>query len=63
MATKEHRCTSVGPCRCYQLADEPSEDCPLHGYPDPRRCVYCGRFFKQTDTPPVPAQENDDNGH
>jgi hypothetical protein len=31
-------------CSCYPLALEPSEDCYVHGYPDPRRCPNCGQF-------------------
>lgn len=31
-------------CSCSIQALEPDEDCYYHGYPDPRRCPYCGQF-------------------
>lgn len=31
-------------CLCYSLALEPSEDCYVHGCPDPRQCPYCGQM-------------------
>ncbi len=27
-------------------ASEPSEDCPVHGYPWPPRCETCGQYMK-----------------
>lgn len=32
------------PCGCSLTALEPHPDCPVHGYPDPRRCPFCNRF-------------------
>lgn len=45
---KDHVCKPMEPyCRCYQLADEPSERCPIHGgAPRENRCE-CGRFVKR----------------
>lgn len=43
---KDHECTNLGSCLCSRSSLEPNEDCPIHGYPDPRRCTICGRYFK-----------------
>ena len=40
-----HECKPPRTCVCYALALEPSEDCPVHGYPWPPRCGDCGRFM------------------
>lgn len=32
-------------CTCFILADEPREDCPMHGAPWPPRCGSCGQFL------------------
>lgn len=40
-----HVCKESSSCDCYLLALEPSEDCPTHGNPFPRRCGECGRFM------------------
>lgn len=32
-------------CKCSQLADEPDEQCEIHGWPYPKRCGRCGRFL------------------
>lgn len=39
------RCTG-GPlhCTCCLVADEPNDDCYIHGLPDPRICPCCGQF-------------------
>lgn len=43
---KEHTCKELDFCICSQLADEPSEDCPIHGHGLlPPRCMICGRFM------------------
>lgn len=31
-------------CSCSSVALEPDENCGVHGYPDPRRCPYCGQM-------------------
>jgi hypothetical protein len=31
-------------CSCSVVGLEPSESCPVHGWPDPRQCPYCGAF-------------------
>ncbi len=31
-------------CDCSSWALEPNEACYIHGWPDPRRCPYCGQF-------------------
>lgn len=44
---KEHECRENKTCTCYLLADEPNEDCPVHGSGLwPPRCEICGRFMK-----------------
>ena len=35
-----------GGCRCNVVGLEPNEDCPIHGYPNPMVCPYCGQFFR-----------------
>ena len=42
---KEHKCVSMRYCTCSQLADEPDDDCLIHGHGIPNRCQ-CGRFVK-----------------
>lgn len=44
-----HVCKEFKCCTCYMLADEPSDDCPIHGYPWPPRCS-CGRFVSSDAT-------------
>jgi hypothetical protein len=44
-----HECKESRVCCCYQLADEPDEDCPQHGHPWPPRCGECGRFLPWPD--------------
>ena len=39
-----HICKEGG-CMCGVLALDPSEDCPVHGFPRPR-CAVCGRFLE-----------------
>lgn len=44
----KHRCKPhEATCCCYQLADEPSWDCPIHGGGIINRCE-CGRFVRPT---------------
>lgn len=31
-------------CCCRITADEPHQDCYIHGGPDVRRCPFCGQF-------------------
>ena len=38
-----HVCRESETCVCRMDADEPSEQCPVHGFPWPPRCD-CGRF-------------------
>lgn len=40
-----HQCCKSTVCRCYLLALEPNEQCPVHGWPYPPRCGDCGRFL------------------
>ena len=44
MLKHEHQESST--CCCYLLADEPNEQCPLHGHPWPPRCEVCGQMMK-----------------
>lgn len=46
----EHRCEEYhGDCCCYLLADEPADDCPVHGDGGwPPRCK-CGKFVKRPE--------------
>lgn len=42
----KHVCRKSRTCCCSQLADEPDESCPVHGFGDwPPRCEECGRFL------------------
>lgn len=43
---KKHKCCVQDYCHCSTTALEPNEDCPLHGYAWPPRCVICGKFMK-----------------
>lgn len=46
----KHKCTNKGgSCLCSMQATEPNEKCPIHGYPDPRRCVLCGKWIPLKD--------------
>jgi hypothetical protein len=46
MEKEQHICEEDKTCKCYQLADEPADDCPIHGSPAwPPRCGICGRFI------------------
>lgn len=40
-----HKCEPDDICCCTILALEPDEQCPIHGWPYPRRCRLCGRFM------------------
>jgi hypothetical protein len=42
----EHVHRESGTCRCSIIADEPTEDCPVHGHPWPPRCAACGQMMK-----------------
>lgn len=43
----DHICKEIDYCTCNQLADEPDENCPIHGSGIfPPRCCICGRFMK-----------------
>jgi|GEM_PF-5364923 hypothetical protein len=41
-----HKCTTDGPCCCYQWGDEPNYRCPRHGFYAGNRCTICGRFMR-----------------
>lgn len=42
---KEHICKRIDYCICSSIADEPNENCPIHGHGEfPPRCIICGRF-------------------
>ena len=44
----KHDCRESTTCCCYLLADEPDEECPVHGGGTwPPRCEVCGRFMKR----------------
>ena len=46
-----HICRENKSCACSVLADEPSENCPIHyGLQWPPRCEVCGRFMERTTT-------------
>lgn len=49
---KPHECKPARTCRCSQTADEPNENCPVHGYADDRRCGICGRWLTRALAPP-----------
>ncbi len=47
---KSHVCERSKTCCCYMLADEPAENCPVHGMGEyPPRCCICGKFMKIYD--------------
>ena len=48
--TQTHEHTQSGPCRCYLLALEPNEQCPVHGHPWPPRCTVCGQMMPWQST-------------
>ena len=44
---RDYVCKPMEPyCSCYLLADEPSEDCMIHGFAINNRCQ-CGRFVRR----------------
>lgn len=45
----KHKCYESIVCTCYILGLDPDEQCPLHGYSYPPRCVECGRFIKTVE--------------
>lgn len=46
----KHECKESRTCCCSILADEPNEDCPVHGWgPYPPRCETCGKFMPVAD--------------
>ena len=47
----KHECFESRTCKCYLLACEPNEECPIHGCPWPPRCAQCGRFFSPEPRP------------
>jgi hypothetical protein len=43
-----HKCQVSKTCKCYLLASEPNEKCPIHGAGDwPPRCEICGQYMNQ----------------
>lgn len=42
----DHNCEPYRACRCYILASEPADDCPIHGFGELNRCA-CGRYVKR----------------
>ena len=50
---KQHKHRPLNYCICGALADEPDEQCSLHGNPYLIRCEKCGQFMKQ----PVEGKE------
>lgn len=60
MAT-EHECKPMEPtCCCSMIADEPSEDCPIHGGAVINRCE-CGRFVRVKDPLPLAGTQEGAN--
>ncbi len=66
MNKAEHICKPMKPtCCCWQLADEPDEDCPIHGGGIVNRCE-CGRyvsptcFYVEPDPPGDPGPSRSD---
>ncbi len=58
---KKHRCKEWNVCICGTLAEEPNENCPIHGQGEyPKHCGICGRFFKRI--PLCPNCEPDEFG-
>jgi len=47
-ATQPHVHKEATACRCYLLADEPSDKCPQHGSAQPV-CRDCGQFMRYQD--------------
>ena len=46
MDKTRHICKESKSCCCYLLADEPDENCPIHGAGNwPPRCEFCGKFL------------------
>lgn len=44
---ENHICRAGHTCKCYALASEPNQHCPIHGDGYwPPRCEICGRFIK-----------------
>ena len=45
---KKHKCImSPSTCVCSVTADEPDDQCPVHGLGEyPPRCATCGRFMR-----------------
>jgi len=43
-----HVCKQDKACICGALAEEPHEECPVHGCQYPPRCA-CGRFVKMSN--------------
>jgi hypothetical protein len=45
----EHVCKEIPYCSCSMIADEPDENCYIHGSGHwPPRCSICGKFLKWT---------------
>jgi hypothetical protein len=43
-----HECRESNTCCCYSLAEEPDEECPIHGgVTYPPRCAECGKFIRR----------------
>lgn len=46
----DHICKEGKYCICHALADEPNENCPVHGtISNVKRCIICGKFMKKND--------------
>lgn len=51
-ASPAHICKPNRTCCCSQQADEPHENCPVHGFgPWPPRCGVCGKFLSTAASP------------
>lgn len=46
---KKHKCARARTCKCYLLALEPADNCPIHGCDYPFRCAECGKFMTHED--------------
>ena len=61
----KHVCREVLFCSCSLMADEPDENCSIHGINlQPPRCHYCGRFIKrEIKSPTIENNPSDKKGN
>ena len=46
---ENHKCSPLTYCTCHALAEEPKDDCPVHGFETRRRCS-CGKYCSSAET-------------